>query len=349
MRIALVSTCALTTPPRAYGGTELIVGELAKGLHRLGHHVTTFATGDSFPEGGLRSHFAGPVWPPDDLAEMRHASSAFREIARGGYDVVSVHHASALPFMGFADVPTVLTVHHCRVQSLVDHYLDYPEARLVAISQRQASLCPELAFARIIPHGLDRELYPAGEPQDYVAFLGRFAEEKAPHLALDAARAAGVTLRLGGAPHSCSQPYFDREVQPRLTRAGSRAVWEGELSLAPKLALLRGARALLMPITWEEPFGLVMIEAMLVGTPVIAFDCGSVAEVVEEGVTGFVVRDVAEMAERIGRLHVLDRVRCRERARERWSTARMTRDYVSLYESMCAPSRLLTFAERAVG
>jgi glycosyltransferase involved in cell wall biosynthesis len=334
MRIALVSTCAVATPPRAYGGTELIVAELAKGLHRLGHEVTTFATGDSAPEGALRARFPEPVWPPNDLAEMRHAAFAMEHIARGGFDLVHVHHAAALPVSGFLDLPMVYTVHHCRVDTLVAHYLDHPDTSLVAISERQAQLCPELQFARTIYHGLDPDLYEAGEGADYVAFLGRFAEEKAPHLALDAARAAGISLRLGGAPHECLREYFAREVEPRL----AHAVWEGELSQEPKLKLLRGARALLMPIVWEEPFGLVMIEAMLVGTPVIAFARGSAPELIEEGVTGFLVNDVDEMADRIRRLGEIDRVRCRARAQERWTTMRMARDYVSLYESKLGSS-----------
>jgi glycosyltransferase involved in cell wall biosynthesis len=352
MKVALVSTCAVSTPPVAYGGTELIVAELAKGLHRLGHEVTTFATGDSRPEGALRSHFAEPVWPPNDLAEMRHAAAAMDEIARGDFDLVHVHHAAALPFGRFMRKPMVLTVHHCREEGLVAHYRDHPNVSLVAISNRQAKLCPELSFARTIYHGLDAELYPAGPGGDYVAFLGRFAEEKGAHLALDAARAAGVPLHLGGKPHHCSLDYFAREVQPRLRDLGAGAVWHGELSHEPKLELLRGARALLVPIEWEEPFGLVMIEAMLTGTPVIAFARGSAPEVVEEGVTGFLVRDVREMSERIRALDRIDRVRCRARARERWTTERMARDYLSLYESVRTMSHggahIISFADAEV-
>lgn len=338
MKIALISTCALTTPPKKYGGTELVVAELAKGLLTLGHEVTVYATGDSSTRGSLRHHFARPVWPPNQLAELRHAGFAWTDIANATrrFDAVHVHHAAALPYHLLVDRPTALTVHHKRLPELIDHYRSYPEVAYVAISKRQAQLSPEISFARTIHHGLDPSLYPAGDGTgDYVAFLGRFAPEKAPHLAIDAARAAGMRIRLGGHPQELEgvQSYFEREMKPRLV--DSRAVaWCGELSHAPKVELLSGARALLFPLAWEEPFGLVMIEAMLVGTPVIAFARGSAPEVIEEGVTGFIVHDEKEMAARIRQLARIDRVRCRARAQERWSSLRMAHEYVGLYEDM---------------
>lgn len=319
-----------------------MVAELAKGLHRLGHQVTVFATGDSCPAGALSYHFSRPVWPPNDFAELRHAGQAFREIAQANapFDVVHVNHAVALPFQPFLSLPMVLTVHHERVNDLVDHYRTYPDVSYIAISRRQAELSPELTFRRVIHHGLDPDNYPEGDGAGgYVAYLGRFAPEKGTHLAIDAACAAGVTVRLGGNAHSVATAYFESEVKPRLERAGERAVWCGELSHEPKVEHLRHARALLVPLQWEEPFGLVMIEAMLVGTPVIAFARGSAPEIVEEGVTGYLVRDVAEMAERIRQVDRIDRKRCRERARERWSTLRMAREYAELYESLARARR----------
>lgn len=338
MRIALLSTCALSTPPKKYGGTELVVAELAKGLLGLGHEVTVFATGDSGVFGDLRHHFARPVWPPNELAECRHAGFAWQDIAHDtrAYDVVHVHHAAALPFRFVSAVPTVLTVHHMRVDSLIQHYSSYPDVALVAISERQAALAPELHFARTIHHGLDPSLYAAGAGDGgYVAFLGRFAPEKAPHLAIDAARAAGVRLMLGGEAHANadSQLYFEREMKPRL--AGAEGLeWCGELSHCPKVQLLGGARALLFPLDWEEPFGLVMIEAMLVGTPVIAFARGSAPEVIEEGVTGYLVHNAEQMAERIRQLHRIDRARCRARAQQRWGVERMASEYAGLYTQL---------------
>lgn len=341
MKIALVSTCALSTPPAAYGGTELVVAELARGLTELDHEVVVYATGDSRPAGELKSCFERPVWPPDELAEERHAAFAFRDIRENDFDVVHVNHAAAIAFASMTGVPCVATVHHDRVERLVRHYAAFPEVGFIAISQRQADLSPEVAFTRVIHHGLDTSLYPEGDGGGgYLAFLGRFAASKGTHVALDVAEACGMPIRLGGAAHEVddAQAYFAKEVKPRLERAGSNAIWHGEVSHEPKIELLRGARAMLFPIDWEEPFGLVMIEAMLVGTPVIAFRRGSVPEVVEDGVTGFVVDSAEEMAQRVAGLAGFDRAACRARARERWSTTRMAKDYAELYEGLSVRS-----------
>ncbi|GAC1537031.1 MAG: glycosyltransferase family 4 protein [Polyangiales bacterium] len=337
MRIALLSTCAVAVPPKAYGGTELITAELAKSLVSLGHDVTVYATGDSRPAGKLRFRFTRPVWPPNDLAELRHAAFAWNHIAAQQatrpFDVIHTHQAPSLAFATMHATPTLLTLHHERDPSLLDFYLDFPDVRYVAISRRQAELAPEMRVEHVVHHGLDPALYDAGDGEGgYCAFLGRVAQEKGLHFAIDAALAAEVPLKIGGKPHWKDKAYFEREVQPRLTAAGAKVESLGEVSHAPKVELLRHARALLFPIDWEEPFGLVMIEAMLVGTPVIAFARGSVPEVVEDGVTGFVVRDVAEMAARLREVGNIDRKRCRERAQERWSSLRMAKDYVKIYE-----------------
>jgi glycosyltransferase involved in cell wall biosynthesis len=337
MKVALVSTCSLATPPTKYGGTELVVAALAKGLTQLGHRVTVFATGDSTVAAGVRHLFAAPVWPPDSLAELRHAAFAWSMIARERFDVVHLNHASGLPFTIFDPTPALATIHHERVEALVDHYAAYPQVALVAISARQAALSPEIAIRATIHHGLDPSMYPAGAGAgEYCAFLGRFAPEKAPHLAIAAARSAGVSLRLGGEAHPCDREYFERDVRP-LLRSGIE--WVGEVDHRAKLSLVGDARALLFPIQWEEPFGLVMIESMLTGTPVISFPCGSAPEVVEDGVTGFLVRSVDEMADRIGRLDSIDRRRCRARAQERWGHLRMAREYLALYRELAARRR----------
>lgn len=336
LEIALVSTCALSTPPRAYGGTELVVAELSEALLSLGHRPTVFATGDSTCASPIRAAFDHPIWPPDDLAELRHVGFAWREIARGAFDVVHVNHAVALPFQRLVETPTVATIHHDRVDRLARHYASYPEIAYVAISERQRELAPEVPIRHVVRHGLSLSRYPEGRGKGgYCAFLGRFAPEKAPHVAIDAAKSAGVPIRLGGEPHHVATGYFEREVAPRL---GPGVECLGEVGGTKKIDLLRGASCLLFPIEWEEPFGLVMIEAMLVGTPVIAFPRGSVPEVVEEGVTGHVVRTVDEMAARLRAIATLDRSRCRARARERFSSLRMAREYVELYRQLVTPS-----------
>jgi glycosyltransferase involved in cell wall biosynthesis len=342
MRIALLSTCAVTVPPRAYGGTELVVAELAKMLTRAGHHVTVFATGDSDPEADLRWHFPTAVWPPSDTVELRHAAHAWRSISLEDppFDVVHAHQAPAVSFSLVCPTPTVLTLHHDRVDSFTEYYADFPSVTYVAISQRQAELVPELPIRHVVHHGLDIDRYDAGDGRGgWLAFVGRFAPEKGAHVAVDAALAAGLPLCMGGKPHWVNEHYFEAELRPRFELAGKRVRWLGEVAFDQKRELLQGARATLFPIHWEEPFGLVMVESMLMGTPVIAFARGAAPEVVDEGVTGYLVHDVREMVDRIRRVGSLDRARCRERARERFSSRRMARDYEQVYEDAILRAR----------
>jgi glycosyltransferase involved in cell wall biosynthesis len=340
MRIALVSTSAISVPPKAYGGTELFVYELSKMLTKRGHDVTVYATGDSRPAARLKSHFEEAIWPPDDHAELRHVSHAWNDIVAHvpRFDVVHVNQIHALPFAARHALPTVMTLHHPRDEELVSFYPDFPEVSYAGISVRQLETMPEVPAHFVVHHGLDPALYPLGRGDGgYCAFLGRLAPEKGPHHAIDAARLAHVPLRIGGVPHWVNMKFYDDEIEPRVDAAGTLVDYLGELSHQPKLDLLRHARALLFPIEWEEPFGLVMIEAMLVGTPVIAFPWGSVREVVDEGVTGFIVNDVREMAECMRRLRSFDRQRCREHAVRRWSSMRMAHDYEKVYAEVSGP------------
>jgi glycosyltransferase involved in cell wall biosynthesis len=332
VRIALVSTCAASTPPRALGSAERVVGDLAKGLVALGHEVTVFATADSEPAGALRYTLASPVWPSDDMVEARHAALALRDVRADRYDVLHVHHPAAVPPSVLRCMPTVATMHHVRRPELVSHYAAFPEIDLVAISRRQAALVPELHVGHVVHHGLDLSLYPAGDGRGgYCVFLGHLAPEKAPHVAIDAARGAGVALRIGGGVHPASRAYYEDQVAPRLADRPGSAELLGELAHPPKVDLLRRARCLLAPLDREEPFGLAMIEAMLVGTPVIALSRGSAPEVVDDGVTGLIVRSREEMTRAIATVQRLDRRGCRTRAQERWCSLRMTREYLEVY------------------
>lgn len=339
MRIALLSTSAVPLPPPGYGGTELVTAELAKMLTRLGHDVTVFATGDSSSEANLSWHFPTAQWPPDDLLELRHAASAWRIIASAdpSFDVVHAHHPCAIPFGSVCAVPTVLTLHNARDERVVRYLKQFDEVTYVAISRRQADLYPELGVRHVVHHGIDDEVYEVGSGEGgWLAFVGRLAREKGPHIAIDVARATGIALRMGGQAHPQNRAFFESEVAPRLLAAGDLVEWDGEAFFGRKLDMFRGARATLFPIAWEEPFGLVMIESMLVGTPVIAFPRGAAPEVVEDGVTGFLVHDEAEMIEKVRAVGALDRGRCSEVARQRWTSRRMAQDYVGVYEQAIA-------------
>jgi glycosyltransferase involved in cell wall biosynthesis len=335
MRIALISTPHVPVPPIARAaGAELVVSELACALTVLGHDVTTFATGDSRPLGKLRAHFAKAVWPPNPYTELAQANYACREIRRaaGSFDVVHAHIPAALPFSPFLDAPMVYTVHHDRVDGMVQFYQEFSTVNYVMISSRQAELQSEIGGARVVRHGLDPSRYVVGDGLGgYALFVGDLAKAKGPHIAIDAARAAGVPLLVAGSAHGDDRAFFQDEIEPRLTLPGIAPV--GELAHQRQIELFAGARALLVPIEWEEPFGIPMIEAMLCGTPVIAFARGSVPEIVEDGRTGFVVSSADAMIAALKRAGELDRSRIRARAIERFSRERMAREYLAVYAS----------------
>lgn len=339
MRIALVSTPCVRVPPRDYGGTELVVHELAEGLVSRGHEVTLFATGDSQTSAELRALYSEPVWPPGHTTDMNHAAWAFAEIARGNFDLVHAHSAAALACGRLVpDIPLIYTLHHVRDEVLSEFYRHYPETWFVAISSDQAQREVELPRKEVIHHGLDPAYFGVtAEAADHVAFIGRFAEVKGAHTAVDVADVAGVPIHVAGEVHDVDRDFAEREVLPRLERP--HVNYLGCIGMEEKARLLRESRALLVPITWDEPFGLTIIEAMLSGCPVVAYARGSVPELVEEGVTGFIARDEVEMAALIrrgGPLDGFDRIRCRERAVERFSRERMLDDHERLYRAVVA-------------
>ncbi len=337
MKIAMVSTPFIAVPPKDYGGTELIVHELTEGLVARGHEVALFATGDSETAADLRCLYPEAVWPPNVMPDLNHVSWAMQEILHDGFDAIHVHSAGALAFGRLMpDVPMVYTLHHVRDEQLSDFYRYFPEPTYVAITGDQARREIGLPHLEVIHHGLSADAYEWTERSgDYVAFMGRFAEIKGLHTAVDAAARAGVPIRVAGETHPVDIEYGEREVKPRL--AQPHVTFLGTVGLNRKVPLLRDARALLVPIEWNEPFGLVIIEAMLSGCPVVAFPRGSVPELVDEGVTGFVVNNIAEMADVIrygGPLDAFDRRRCRERAVQRFSRDRMVAQYEELFQRL---------------
>ena len=300
-----------------------------------GHRVTLFATGDSETSAELRWLYPEAQWPPAIMPDLNHVSWAMSQIQREGFDVIHAHSAGALAFGRLMPAtPLVYTLHHVRDEDLSGFYRDFPDPWYVAISGDQAAREIALPRLTVIHHGLDPEKYQwTSTPSDYVAFIGRFAEIKGVHTAIDAAAEAGVPIRVAGSIHPVDWEFGEREVAPRLTQP--HVEYLGRIGMDRKVPLLRHARAVLAPIAWNEPFGLILIEAMLSGCPVVAFPRGSVPELVEEGVTGFIVRNRREMAEAIrpgGVLESFDRVRCRVRAVERFGRDRMVSGYEALFE-----------------
>ncbi|HJU89566.1 MAG TPA: glycosyltransferase family 4 protein [Gemmatimonadaceae bacterium] len=335
MRIAMISTPFLAVPPRDYGGTERVVYELIEGLTDHGHDVTVFATGDSTTSAELQALYDEAQWPPGIMTDLNHVSWAMQQVAQGDFDLVHAHSAVALGLKRLVpDLPMVYTLHHERDEQLSEFYRHHLDAHYIAISADQKQREISLPNCAVIHHGIDPKQFRCViAPADYVAFIGRFAEIKGPHIAIDVAGEAGVPLRIAGDVHDVDREFGDREVLPRLSQP--HVTYLGSIGMEAKVPLLCEARALLMPIDWNEPFGLVMIEAMLSGCPVVAFPRGSVPELVDEGVTGFVVNDAVQMRDVIrpgGALDHFDRGRCRARAAERFSRMRMVDDHVRYYE-----------------
>lgn len=336
VRIAMVSTPFARVPPEGYGGTELVVDALRRALARAGHEVALFATGDS-PAAGAPAFFERPVWPPDPWAELLHCRAAAREIAQGRFDVVHSHATALLAFADELGAPVVHTIHHAPDRLLARYYAAAPApAARVAISARQAALLSAPPDA-VVHHGLDPAMYRrVGPGGDFALFLGRLAWVKGPELAIEAARRAGLRAVVAGSSHPDeAPPGWEPEVLAPALRA-RHVTWIPRANVADKRRLFARARALLFPIRWEEPFGLVLIEAALAGCPVIAHGRGAAPEIVEEGVTGFLAEGAEELAEALHRAARLDRARIQAQARRRFSASRMAEAYLRVYRAAAA-------------
>jgi glycosyltransferase involved in cell wall biosynthesis len=341
MRIGLLSPVWFPVPPTGYGGIELVVSLLADGLVDAGHDVTLFASGDSRTRATLS--FVYEVAPSAEIGrsavELRHALACF---ARAGeFDVIHDHSGPpAAALAGAVATPTVHTVHGPLLGEPGELYEQVarvaPRTRLISISMNQRTARPSLPWLANVPNALDFSVYPVQPHRgDYLLFLGRMTPDKGAHRAVAVAMETGLPLRIAGKRREpAEQRYFHELVEPHL-RPGS-IEYLGEVTHGEKVELLQNARATLFPIDWEEPFGLVMIESMACGTPVIATRRGSVPEVVEEGRTGIVVDDYTRMAAAIEAADALDPQEIRRAAAARFSQERMVADYVAAYEQVCA-------------
>ncbi|WP_427024322.1 glycosyltransferase family 4 protein [Aureimonas ureilytica] len=344
LRIAQVAPNIFPVPPLNHGGTERIVQELTGALRSLGHEVTLFAPTDSAANGpivgslpslqALETQY-GKV-PPSIPAVLEAVQMEHLRRRLGDFDVVHCHgeffHAALLGERRRHSLTTI----HWRVDELDRQlfFAAFPDLPVAAISAAQESGIPAPNRAGTVHHGIDGSRYTLRtEPGRYLAFIGRMTDQKRPDTAIRVANAAGRAIRLAGTVDVGNPTYFEREVRPLLS---DRAEYVGPVDDAAKNTLLGGAEALLFPIDWPEPFGLVMIEAMACGTPVIAWNRGSVPEIVEDGVTGFVVNSEAEAVEALGRIGSISRAGVRARFEERFTSRHMAERYVELYERLLA-------------
>jgi glycosyltransferase involved in cell wall biosynthesis len=347
MKIAQIAPLAERCPPRLYGGTERIVAYLAEELVRQGHDVTLFASGDSKTSARLV--------PCCDVAlrlnpavsdPLPYHMMMLEEVRRRADDFDVLHfHIDLLHYpmlASFAD-KAVTTLHgRLDLADLKPFYSMFWRYPLVSISNEQRRPMPPVNWAGTVYHGLPQDLLPfTAKPKgDYLAFLGRISPEKRPDRAIEIAARSGLPLKIAAKVDKTDQAYWDEFISPLV--ANHRNVeFIGEINERQKADFLGNARALLFPIDWPEPFGLVMIEAMACGTPTIAFRCGSVPEVIDEGVTGFVVRDLDEAVDAVQRVDSLDRARVRATFEDRFTVERMAREYVEIYRNMPAVRRAI--------
>lgn len=342
MRIAQVAPPWLAVPPKGYGGIELVVSLLADGLVERGHDVTLFATGDSSTLARLEyvsAEAPGPGSINDPWFDTAHTARAFRD--PDAFDLFHVHSPfSALAVGASIGRPVLHTVHNAFVPELRRVYSELADrVWFVAISESQRRQMPELRYAGVVYNGIDVAACPyRSEKEDFVLFLGRAAPEKGALRAVRAARLAGVRLILAvKVAHASEERYWEEEVVPELP---SDATVLSEVTGQEKCDLLAKARAVLFPIDWDEPFGLVMTEAMAAGTPVIATPRGSVPEIVEDGLTGFVVpveSYAEEAAAALRRLGDIDPAACRRHVEERFSKEAMVSGYERAYRTALQP------------
>ena len=343
MRIAQVSPLYESCPPQLYGGTERAVSYLTEALVGLGHEVTLFASGDSRTAAKLESCCDQALrLDPHCKDPLAYHSIMLSRVARSAERFDFIHfHTDYLHFPLFAaDASRTLTTLHGRLDlpDLPPVYREFPQLPLASISGHQRLPLAWANWRGTVHHGLPLDLYSPGNGSGgYLAFLGRISPEKRPDRAIAIARATGIPLKIAAKVDKVDEDYFAAIIQPLL--ADPLVEYIGEIGDAEKGAFLGAARALLFPIAWPEPFGLVMIEAMAAGTPVVAFRCGSVPEIIDEGVSGIIVDTVEEAVARLPEALALDRRAIRRQFEQRFSAERMARDYVRLYEGMIGPSQ----------
>jgi len=343
MRIAQISPLIEAVPPKFYGGTERIVAYLTDALVALGHDVTLFASGASSTTARLEPACPRALRLDPTIRDPIAPLIVMLErvaLRAGEFDVIHLHcDYLGYPTLSRAGVPFLTTLHgRLDLPELRLLYRTFSDVPVVSISDAQRTPLPEAHYIATVPHGLpEKLLLPGSGRGGYLAFLGRISPEKAPDRAIRIAVKAGMKLKIAAKIDVVDRTYFEQEIKPLLNQPNVEFI--GEIAEHQKPEFLGNATGLLFPIAWREPFGLAMIEAMACGTPVIAMRNGSVPEVVDEGVTGFIVATEEAAAAAAGRLHRLDRARIRGIFEERFTARRMAQDYVSLYRHLITEAR----------
>src|SRR5213083_1550125 len=336
MRIAQVAPLYESVPPKYYGGTERVVSYLTEELVRQGHEVTLFASGDSETNAQLVAACRRSLRLDKRYqGQMAHHFVMLERVFQraGEFDIIHFH-VDYLHFpLSRREAVTHVTTLHGRldIPDLVPLYQEFRDMPVISISNGQREPLPWANWQATVYHGLPADMYRfRDEPGSYLAFLGRVSPEKRVDRAIEIAKQVRIPLKIAAKVDRVDTDYFETVVEPLLRHPFVEFV--GEIGEGEKAEFLGNAYALLFPIDWPEPFGLVIIEAMACGTPVIAYDRGSVPEVMDVGVTGFVVRELDAAAEAVRQVHELDRTRCREVFEKRFTATRMANDYMSAYE-----------------
>ncbi len=340
MRIAQVAPLYERVPPLYYGGTERIVSYLTEELIRQGHQLTLFASGESLTDGSLVASCDRSLrLNPDCLDYLAYHFLQLEQVFHlaNSFDVIHFHiDYLHFPLSRRRGIPNVTTLHgRLDIADLVPLYREFTDMAVVSISNAQRNPLPWLNWQGTVHHGIPVDLYECKKDQgSYLAFLGRISPEKRVDRAIEIAKSANMKLKIAAKIDAVDREYMEREIRPLLDHPLIEFI--GEIGEREKQEFLGNAYALLFPIDWSEPFGLVMIEAMACGTPVVAFLRGSVPEVIDEGVTGFIVQSIEEAVVALERIQHFDRERCREVFERRFSATRMANDYVKIYEKLLA-------------